>query len=96
MVTPAARREAVAYLRVTYEVSERRACSALRADRTSVRFRSIRCGWSPSGTVSASKIYTWLRHFGGFGANGVKRLKAARGPEPRLKKLVAELDLRSR
>src|SRR6478672_10672872 len=42
MVTPAARREAVAYLRVTYEVSERRACSALGADRTSVRFRSSR------------------------------------------------------
>ena len=34
MVTPAARREAVAHLRVTYEVSERRACSALGADRT--------------------------------------------------------------
>jgi len=33
MVTPAARREAVAHLRVTYEVSERRACSALGADR---------------------------------------------------------------
>lgn len=42
MVTPAARREAVAYLRVTYEVSERRACSALGADRTSVRYRSRR------------------------------------------------------
>ena len=42
MVTPAARREAVAYLWVTYEVSERRACSALGADRTSVRFRSSR------------------------------------------------------
>jgi putative transposase len=42
MVTPAARREAVAYLRVTYEVSERRACSALGADRTSVRYRSSR------------------------------------------------------
>ena len=27
MVTPAARREAVAHLRVAYEVSERRACS---------------------------------------------------------------------
>ena len=42
MVTPAARREAVAYLGVTYEVSERRACSALGADRTSVRYRSSR------------------------------------------------------
>ena len=42
MVTPAARREAVAHLRVAYEVSERRACSALGADRTSVRYRSSR------------------------------------------------------
>ena len=40
MVTPAARREAVAHLRVTFEVSERRACWALGAD--SVRYRSIR------------------------------------------------------
>jgi putative transposase len=42
MVTPAARREAVAHLRTGYEVSERRACSALVVDRTSVRYRSIR------------------------------------------------------
>ena len=42
MVTPAARREAVAHLQVAFEVSERRACSALGADRTSVRNRSIR------------------------------------------------------
>jgi putative transposase len=40
MVTPAARREAVAHLQLAYEVSERRACSALGADRTSVRYRS--------------------------------------------------------
>ena len=42
MVTPAARREAVAHLRLAYEVSERRACSALGADRTSIRYRSSR------------------------------------------------------
>jgi len=42
MVTPAARREAVAHLQLAYEVSERRACSALGADRTSVRYRSSR------------------------------------------------------
>lgn len=42
MVTPAARREAVAHLRAGYEVSERRACAALGADRTSVRYRSSR------------------------------------------------------
>src|SRR6516225_5852830 len=42
MVTPAARREAVAHLRLAFEVSERRACSTLGADRTSIRYRSIR------------------------------------------------------
>ena len=42
MVTPAARREAVAQLRVAYEVSERRACSVLGADRSAVRYRRRR------------------------------------------------------
>jgi putative transposase len=42
MVTPVARREAVVHLRSTFEVSERRACSALGTDRTSVRYRSTR------------------------------------------------------
>jgi putative transposase len=42
MVTPAARRETVAHLRVAFEVSERRACSAFGADRTSIRYRSNR------------------------------------------------------
>src|SRR6195256_3425761 len=42
MVTPAARREAVAHLRVAFEVSERRACSTLCTDRSSVRYRSCR------------------------------------------------------
>jgi putative transposase len=42
MVTPAARREAVEHLRTAFLVSERRACSTLETDRTSVRYRSIR------------------------------------------------------
>ena len=42
MVMPAAGREAVAHLRVAYEVSERRACSTLGTDRTSIRYRSTR------------------------------------------------------
>src|ERR1700720_1607616 len=55
MVTPAVRREAVAQVRVAFEVSERRACSALGVDRTSVRYRSIR----PDASVRnlRSKIY---------------------------------------
>jgi putative transposase len=42
MVTPAVKRQAVAHLCVAYEVSQRRACRAISADRTSMRYRSIR------------------------------------------------------
>ena len=42
MVTPAARREAVAHLRSVHEVSQRRACSVVGADRSAVRYRSVR------------------------------------------------------
>ncbi|MGE4374014.1 MAG: IS3 family transposase [Xanthobacter sp.] len=42
MVTPAARREAVAHLEQSYEMSERRACSLIGADRSSVRYRHRR------------------------------------------------------
>lgn len=39
MVTPVARREAVAYVKTTYDVSERRACKSLNVDRSSIRYR---------------------------------------------------------
>ena len=39
MMTPAARREAVAHLRTAFQVSERRACAVLKVDRSSVRYR---------------------------------------------------------
>jgi putative transposase len=42
MVTPAVRRTAVAHLAETYEMSERRACRVIAADRSSVRYRSQR------------------------------------------------------
>ncbi len=42
MVTPATRREAAAHLRQTFEVSQRRACRTIGADRSSVRYRSRR------------------------------------------------------
>jgi len=42
MVTPAARRKTVAQLGVALDVTERRACSTVGADRTSVRYRSRR------------------------------------------------------
>src|SRR5215475_10043456 len=42
MVTPAARREAAAHLHQVYRVSQRRACQAIGADRSSVRYRCRR------------------------------------------------------
>ncbi len=42
MVRPAAQREAVAYLRQAFEMSERRACRVIGGDRTSVRYRGVR------------------------------------------------------
>lgn len=42
MVTPAARREAVAHLEQGHEMSERRACSLIGADRSSVRYQHRR------------------------------------------------------
>jgi putative transposase len=42
MVTPVARREAVAHLMAVHEMSERRACDVIGVDRSSVRYRSRR------------------------------------------------------
>ena len=42
MVTPGAKRDAVAHLCEAHQVSQRRACSVLGVDRSSVRYRSVR------------------------------------------------------
>ena len=42
MVTPGAKREAVAHLCTAHEVSQRRACKAIGVERTLVRYRSVR------------------------------------------------------
>ena len=42
MVTPVARRQAVAYLCSSFQVSQRRACEVIGADRSSVRYLSLR------------------------------------------------------
>jgi putative transposase len=42
VVTPAARREALAHLRASLEVSERRACAIIATDRSTVRYRARR------------------------------------------------------
>jgi putative transposase len=52
MVTPAAKREAVAHLRRSYEMSERRACAITAIDRSTVRYRSRR----PDGGALRSRM----------------------------------------
>ena len=42
MVTPVVKRQAVAHLGELFEVSQRRACQVIGADRTSMRYRSVR------------------------------------------------------
>ncbi|MDP3935781.1 MAG: IS3 family transposase [Alphaproteobacteria bacterium] len=42
MVTPVARREAVAYVKISYAISERRACKSLSVDRSGIRYQSCR------------------------------------------------------
>jgi putative transposase len=42
MVTPVVKRQAAAHLQVAYEVSQRRACQVIGADRTSIRYCSVR------------------------------------------------------
>jgi len=44
VVTPDAKRKAVAHLMEVHQVSQRRACAALQVDRSSVRYRSKRPG----------------------------------------------------
>ena len=52
MVGPAAKREAVAHLRSTTEMSERRACTLVAADRTMIRYRSRR----PADTTLRARL----------------------------------------
>jgi hypothetical protein len=42
MVGPAAKRDAVAYLKAVMGLSERRACQIISADRKTIRYRSSR------------------------------------------------------
>ena len=42
MVTPVVKRQAVVHLCQAFEVSQRRACQVIKADRTSMRYRSVR------------------------------------------------------
>ncbi len=55
MVGPVAKREAVAHLRSVLEMSERRACTLVAADRTMIRYRSRR----PPDTALGARLRSW-------------------------------------
>ena len=65
MVGPAAKREAVAHLRSALEMSERRACSLVAADRTMVRYRRLFILLRREGEQSGiNRIYRLYREEG--------------------------------
>ena len=95
MVTPAARREAVAHLRVAYEVSERRACSALGADRTSIRYRSSR----PDDAVVRARLRELAairRRFGYRRIHVLLRREGCRHGQNKTRRIYRELGLQLR
>ena len=58
MVRPAAKRQAVAHLREQFQMSERRACSVIAADRKTIRYRSLlRRDGEPSGVNRIYRLY---------------------------------------
>jgi putative transposase len=63
MVTPAAKREATAHLQEAYAVSQRRACSVLRIDRSSMRYRRRRADDGPL-RAKIREIASERRRFG--------------------------------
>lgn len=63
MVTPAARREAVAHLRGAHEMSERRACRAIGCDRMTVRY----CSRRPDDPLLRERLRSLARERRRFG-----------------------------
>ena len=82
MVTPAAKREAVAHLRCVYEVSERRACEVLGVDRSSVRYQSCR----PNDAKIRERLRELSRERRRFGYRRLHLLLAREGIEMNQKK----------
>ncbi len=82
-MTPVARREAVARARAAFDLSERRACSALGFDRSSARYRSGRAG--------DDELRGRLRDLAGqrrrFGRRRLRILLAREGIAPNHKRL---------
>jgi putative transposase len=83
MVTAAARREAVVHLCETHEVSQRRACSVIGADRTSVRYRCRR----PDDTALRERLRSLASERRRFGYRRLHILLRREGAQVNHKKL---------
>jgi putative transposase len=95
MVTPAAKREVVAHLGLSYGVSQRRACRTIGADRTSVRYRSRR---PDDGAVRARlrELAATRRRFGYRRLQILLRREGVRLNHKKLRRLYAEEQLQVR
>lgn len=83
MVTPAARRKAVAYVREAHGLSERRACAVLDVDRSSVRYRSRR----PDDAAIRARLRELANERRRFGYRRLGILLSREGIEMNRKKL---------
>ena len=83
MVTPDAKREAVSYLQAAYGVSERRACSAMAVDRSTIRYESKR----PDDTDLRDQVKQIASERRRFGYRRIHVLLEREGIQVNLKKL---------
>src|SRR5579863_2629758 len=95
MVTPAAKREAVAHLGQHYGVSQRRACRAMGVDRTSVRYRSRRPD-DASLRARLRELAAIRRRFGYRRLDILLRREGIRLNHKKLRRLYAEERLQVR
>ena len=95
MVTPAARRAAITHVREAHGISERRACSILGADRSSVRYRKT----TPDDQVVRERLRALARERRRFGYRRLHILLKREGIEmnhKRLRRLYREEGLQVR
>jgi putative transposase len=83
MVTPAARRQAVAHLVEAHEVSQRRACNAIAVPRSTMRYRSIR----PDDAELRKRLRKLAEERRRFGYRRLHQMLLREGHDVSLKKL---------
>ena len=95
MVTPVVKRQAVAHLCQAYEVSQRRACQVIKADRTSMRYRSVRPD-DAALRVRLRELAAVRRHFGYRRLMILLRREGTRVNHKKLRRLYREERLQVR